>query len=143
MPGKPNSQTLFLVSVVVLSIVAIGYFGFAKSLNGQARRRADNFKSSLTEDDIPFDGKAAMEWVEKICEIGPRFSGSEGMQKQQEMLVPYFQELGGKVELQKFDVRHPIDGSRVSMANLVVRWHPERKKRILLCAHYDLSLIHI
>ena len=29
-------------------------------------------------------------------------------------------------------MRHPVDGSAVSMANLIVEWHPRRKERILL-----------
>src|SRR5690606_17984524 len=34
-------------------------------------------------------------------------------------------------------VRHPLDGSEVRMANLMVSWHPDRRERILICAHYD------
>ena len=59
------------------------------------------------------------------------------MRQQQAMLKQYFEQLGGKVELQAFQYRHPVDGSTVPMANLNVRWHPDRRERILLCAHYD------
>jgi Zn-dependent M28 family amino/carboxypeptidase len=59
------------------------------------------------------------------------------MEAQQKLLVDHFQKLGGKVNLQQFRVRHPRDGSPVRLANVIVRWHPERKDRILLCAHYD------
>ena len=40
-----------------------------------------------------FDGEFAYEWLKKICNLGPRVSGSEGMKRQQEMLQQYFQEL--------------------------------------------------
>jgi hypothetical protein len=59
------------------------------------------------------------------------------MQAQQKMLAAHFQKLGGKVRYQKFRVRHPLDGSAVPMANMIVEWHPERRQRILLCTHYD------
>jgi Zn-dependent M28 family amino/carboxypeptidase len=59
------------------------------------------------------------------------------MQKQQELLTEHFAKLGGNVRMQSFDVRHPQDGSRVQMGNLIVQWHPDKKERILLCAHYD------
>lgn len=64
-------------------------------------------------------------------------SGSPGMKAQQEMLRKHFEELGGKVSLQRFRAPNPLEGPPVEMANLIVEWHPERKERILLCAHYD------
>jgi glutaminyl-peptide cyclotransferase len=96
-----------------------------------------NSRSNLTLERIPFDGQRAYEHLQAICAIGPRVSGSPGMQKQQEMLTAHFEKLGGKVSRQEFAARHPLDGSRVPMANLIVEWHPERKERILLCCHYD------
>jgi Zn-dependent M28 family amino/carboxypeptidase len=60
------------------------------------------------------------------------------MEKQRELLTEHFENLGAEVELQKFRVRHPLDPQTlVPMANLIVRWHPDRKERVLLCAHYD------
>ena len=87
--------------------------------------------------DIPFDGGKAYEYLKKLCAIGPRPSGSPGMAAQQKLLTEHFSSFGGKVELQRFHARHPQDGSSVPMANLIVRWHPESKQRVLLCAHYD------
>ena len=84
-----------------------------------------------------FDGVAAYELLKRTCELGPRASGSKGMLSQQAMLTDWFQQLGGQVALQKFTARHPLNGQLVEMANLGVRWHPDRKKRILLCCHYD------
>ncbi len=86
---------------------------------------------------IPFDGNAAFQMLTRLCDLGPRTSGSPGMLQQQQLLASHFQELGGTVSLQKFERRHPQDGSRVELANLIVQWHPEREERILLCAHYD------
>src|SRR5262245_49117463 len=30
---------------------------------------------------VPFDGKRAMEYLEEVCKIGPRISGTDGMTK--------------------------------------------------------------
>lgn len=84
-----------------------------------------------------FDGDRAYAVLKQLCDIGPRPSGSAGMERQQTLLTAHFTRLGGKVRMQAFDVRHPEDGSRVTMRNLIVEWHPERRRRILLCAHYD------
>ena len=85
----------------------------------------------------PLDADRAYDYLEQICEIGPRFSGSPGMQQQQEMLHKHFEELGGQVSFQQFRAKNPLGGGTVPMANLVVQWHPERKDRIVLGAHYD------
>lgn len=87
--------------------------------------------------EIPFDGAAAMAHLESLCKIGPRPSGSEGMRVQQDALEKYFTGLGAKVVRQKFQARHPLDGSAVELANLIISWNPDSRERFLLCAHYD------
>jgi glutaminyl-peptide cyclotransferase len=85
----------------------------------------------------PLDGARAYRYLQEICALGPRPSGSPGMQRQQELVTRHFEQLGGKVTLQKFQAANPLGGANVPMANVIVEWHPERKERILLCAHYD------
>jgi hypothetical protein len=84
-----------------------------------------------------FDSARAMKHLRELCEIGPRLSGSEGMRKQQERLIEHFQKLGAKVTLQKFEAKQQSQPRPTPMANLIVTWHPERDKRVLLCSHYD------
>ena len=93
--------------------------------------------SALTLEDIPFDGVEAYRQLKQLCAIGPRPSGSPGMEAQQKLLAEHFRQLGGQVEFQRFGVPHPQTGKPVPMANMLARWHPERTERILLCAHYD------
>lgn len=78
-----------------------------------------------------------MGYLNRLCEFGPRPSGSPAMRAQQEYLTSFFQQQGASVSFQQFEVRHPEDGSPVPLANLVASWGPERPKRFLLCAHYD------
>lgn len=85
----------------------------------------------------PLDAQRAYGYLQQICEIGPRRSGSTGMTKQQALLQEHFQKLGGKVSYQRFLANNPQGGDKVPMANMLVEWHPERKDRILLAAHYD------
>lgn len=129
-----SGQTVFLAAAIVGSCVVLGYmFLFAGGgANGNTEEAA-----GLRLEDIPFNGRRAFGYLQQLCRIGPRRSGSQGMARQQKMLTDHFQNLGGRVELQRFRIAHPIDRSPVPMANLIVRWHPESKQRILLCAHYD------
>ncbi len=115
--------------------LAAVYFAFLHDHgpNGKAEAAA----SRLRLEDIPFNGARAYEYLKQLTAIGPRPSGSPGMAAQQKFAAEHFAKLGARVEFQQFGVKHPVDGSTVPMANLIARWHPERKERILLCAHYD------
>jgi hypothetical protein len=84
-----------------------------------------------------FDGKRAMGYLEEICKIGPRISGTAGMRKQQELIIKHFKALGATVQKQTFDARQRSQRNEVSMTNLIVSWHPERTRRVILCSHYD------
>jgi hypothetical protein len=89
------------------------------------------------EKSADFSGKRAMEYLEAICKIGPRQSGSEGMKKQQLLIEKHFKALGAKVTYQRFTARQKSTRKPVAMANLIVSFHPERTRRAILCSHYD------
>ncbi len=78
-----------------------------------------------------------MGYLNSLCDLGLRPTGSKAMLAQQELISKHFEQLGGKVEWQRFRFRHPLQGTAVDAANLIVHWHPDAKERILLCAHYD------
>ena len=135
---KYLSKTNLLLALAVCAIGGVLAFGLLGD-TGEPRAAiaAREESSSLTLEDIPFDGEQCYAYLKSICAIGPRISGTPGMKQQQQLLADHFKELGGKVGYQNFRVRHPLDGKPVAMANLIVEWRPEAKERILLCAHYD------
>ena len=85
----------------------------------------------------PLNQDRAFQFLHKICGLGPRITGSEAMQKQQQILAYHFRNLGGNVRLQKFRFPHPQNGTPQEAANMIVEWHPEKRERILICVHYD------
>ncbi len=130
---KFDKQTTFLLATLVSCTVGLATLVF----HSEAGQDRNGKRPALTLEQIPFDGQRAFEFLESICELGSRVSGSEGMRQQQEMLTEHFTRLGGQVEMQEFAATHPETHQPVQLANLIVRWHPQRKQRILLCAHYD------
>ena len=116
-----SPQRLFLAAVILLGLIVAGTIAFVES--------GPWF--------IGFNGSRAYDYLKQLCALGPRRSGSPAMAAQQELLVKHFEKLGGKVELQRFTARNPLDGSAVPMANIIVRWNPEKQDRVLLCGHYD------
>lgn len=79
----------------------------------------------------------AKTYLDGICKLGRRPSGSQGMAAQQKRLTRHFQQRGAKVGFQRFHAAHPLNGNPVRMANLIVQWHPRAKQRVLLACHYD------
>lgn len=127
-------DNLYLIGLGLLCAGAAVYVLTAQSSQNDLQAQVRTVKRL---DQIPFDGQQAFDYLSTICALGSRVSGTPGMQKQQALLTEHFEKLGGKVTRQEFQVRHPLDGSAVPMCNLIVSWHPERKRRYLLCAHYD------
>jgi hypothetical protein len=123
-------------SVLVLAAaVVVGCF-MSKSSTENAGPTEFAADRALPEP-APFDAARAMSYLEKLCAIGPRISGTEGMARQQDLLKKHFEAQGGKVELQKFTARQLSQKEPVAMANLIVSWHPDRERRVILCSHYD------
>jgi hypothetical protein len=130
----PRSWPLAVLAIVIAGGLPVAaWLVFAAGQPGGQSALA----AALTQSDIPFDGARAYEYLKRLCAIGPRRSGSPGMKAQQELLAEHFQKHGGQVEFQRFRVRSPLDGAWTPMANILIRWKPEKTDRILLCAHYD------
>jgi hypothetical protein len=118
-------------SACLVAMILMFVLNAPLSLFGQGGPNRSNPASN------PLNGLRAFRYLEQICALGPRPSGSPGMQRQQQLVQQHFENLGGKVRLQKFQAANPLGGAAVPMANVIVEWHPDRKERILLCAHYD------
>src|SRR4051812_46594527 len=76
-------------------------------LTGRGQSPTGQFASDRPEPPapVPFDGKRAMSYLESICKIGPRISGSSGMAKQQDLLFRHFKSCGARVDFQRFQAK--------------------------------------
>lgn len=86
---------------------------------------------------IDIDGDRTMGYLKSICAVGPRISGTPGMKDQQTLIRKHFEGLGLKVVEQRFDGKQRSKPGSVEMTNLIVPIHPEKKRRVILCSHYD------
>jgi glutaminyl-peptide cyclotransferase len=117
------------------SLAASGWF----MSEGDDILAGDKFASDRPEpvEPVLFDGLRAMQYLEEVCDIGPRISGSEGMKKQQEHLEKHFAPMRPLIEYQRFPAKQRSQKQPVEMANMLVQWWPARARRVLLAAHYD------
>jgi hypothetical protein len=106
----------------------------------QGKEQPAQFGADRVKDDVkpaPFDGKRAMKYLQSICDLGPRMSGTKGMRQQQELIKKHFEDLGAKVTFQTFEAKQNSVKGKVEMSNIIVSFQPEKKKRVILCSHYD------
>jgi hypothetical protein len=94
---------------------------------------SDRFPAATTA----FDAARAMGYLADVCKIGPRQSGTDGMKQQQDLLEAHFKPLADAVTWQRFDATQRSVRRPVAMANLIVSWRPERRRRAIICSHYD------
>jgi hypothetical protein len=134
----------FLISAIgVLAVGAGVMFWIIKDSAADHTRQQVSFDAEETEfagDDTkpaPFDGKRAMKYLRSICSLGPRISGTASMRRQQEMIKKHFEDLGAKVTLQTFTAKQNSVRGEVEMTNIIVSFQPEKKRRVILCSHYD------
>jgi hypothetical protein len=130
-----SGQTIFLLAVVIASCLAVVYVVFYQDRTRTTA--AQPVASKLRLEEIPFNGARAYGYLKQLCALGSRSSGTPGMAEQQKILIEHFQKAGAQVDLQRFTTVHPENGTLVPMANLIAHFHPERKERVLLAAHYD------
>jgi glutaminyl-peptide cyclotransferase len=104
----------------------------------------DNRKSKNTVPEMPvrridipaFNADSAFFFVEKQVLFGPRIPNTKAHYQTGEYLIRTLKKYGAKVSTQEFESRS-FDGQNLSLRNIIASYAPEKKKRILLAAHWD------
>jgi hypothetical protein len=84
-----------------------------------------------------FDGKRAFAVLERQCAFGPRYPGSEAHDSCFAYLVSTLRSYAPVVEVDTFRYDSPILKKQVRLMNVVARFRPELKQRVLLAAHWE------
>lgn len=126
----------FALGVVMLTAGATRLdWPTAAALAGE--QKTEGAKAAAAEPESAFDGDRSFGYLSKVCDIGARISGTEGMDRQQKLILDHFSRLKAGVRFQSFDAPHPRTGNPVRMNNMIVSWDAEAKERVLLACHYD------
>lgn len=84
-----------------------------------------------------FDGQAALALVKKQTDFGPRVPGSPAHSETLDWMEEFLKPLADVVQRQPFTAYNPFSQQSVSAANLIASFYPEKRRRIMLCAHWD------
>lgn len=84
------------------------------------------------------DFSSSRAWAHLVRQLsfGPRYAGSEGHVRQLEWMMEQLAFRADTVFQQKFTAPAP-DGKTLELANVVARFRPELRDRVLLVAHWD------
>ena len=85
---------------------------------------------------VTFNGDSAMNYARAQCDFGPRTPNSAALKKCGDYIVGRFKALGLTVTEQRTTVTG-WDGKQLGCRNIIAAFHPERKDRVVIAAHYD------
>ena len=83
-----------------------------------------------------YDGELAFAFLERQCEFGPRYPGSDGHEAMREWLVDTLDGYADAVSVQEFTVER-TDSVEVALANVIASFNMDARERVLLGAHWD------
>lgn len=83
----------------------------------------------------PFDQNRSFEFLVSQMEFGPRVPGADAHKNTRDWLVAELKQYTGNVAVQKFEGKYA--GYDPEMYNIVASFNPDKKRRVLLCAHWD------
>ncbi len=96
-------------------------------------------KNEEPKKDIPvpaFNQDMAYNYIADQVAFGPRVPNTEPHRETEEYLTLKLEEMGAKVTLQKFE-SDTYDGEIWNLTNIIASILPEKKRRILIAAHWD------
>ncbi len=82
-----------------------------------------------------FDSTKAFEYLASQVSFGPRVPGTTAHHDTREWLVSILREYTPHVSLQPFS--GTLNGFETDMDNILASFYPDKKERVLLCAHWD------
>ncbi|WKV13039.1 M28 family peptidase [Marivirga harenae] len=104
-------------------------------------------KESISEDrekkdlQVPvFNAGNAYQFVQTQVDFGPRVPGTKPHAETEQYLISQLETFGATVKTQKFEAE-TYEGEVWDLTNIIASIQPEKKKRILLAAHWDTRKI--
>lgn len=106
-----------------------------KSGNGSAKTQTAENPNHMSA--VDFNADSAYNYVKAQVDFGPRVPGSDGHKKCQDYIKSRLVRFGADTIIeQSFSATNYI-GTEMSLKNIMGRYNPEAKDRVLLLAHWD------
>lgn len=83
-----------------------------------------------------FNADSAYMFVKKQVDFGPRVPNTAAHKNAGDFFIAQFKTYGAVVKVQEFTAT-TFDRTKVNLRNIIASFNPEKKKRVLLAAHWD------
>ena len=84
-----------------------------------------------------FNADRAYDDLVAQCDLGTREPNSSGAQASIKFFQEILEPLADSFHLQNFQIDDPYSDGELNLTNVIARFQPEKKDRIILCAHWD------
>lgn len=124
-------------SIKSVSLV-LGLFilAFSACDNNKEKEKQVSEKPEKVVNVPTFNTDSAYHFVERQVSFGPRVPGTMAHNEAANYFIKKFESYGAKVQVQSFDATM-FDNRKVTLKNIIASFNPEKKKRVLLAAHWD------
>jgi hypothetical protein len=85
---------------------------------------------------MPFDGQAALRYVEEQVAFGPRVPNTDGHRRAGDWIRAHLVRTADSVEVQAF-THVTLEGDTLHLRNFIGRFRPDLGERVLFLAHWD------
>ena len=103
----------------------------------ETEKKKEEIKEVITSTFVPkFNADSSYSYIEKQLSFGPRVPNTKPHNLTGDYIISQFKNFGWEVEEQNFEST-TFDEQRLYLRNIIGSFHPERKKRVLLAAHWD------
>jgi len=110
------------------------FFSCAEPKKRVSEERASEFPEIIEAPD--FNEDSACHFIEKQVSFGPRVPNTPAHMACADYLQKKLKNFGAEVIVQDFEAK-AFDGKVLKLRNIIGSYLPDKRKRILLCAHWD------
>lgn len=132
-----NKQFKFLSAGILLLAVSLGFSSCGEE-RADRRENSKEIETPTRSVDTPtFNADSAFQFIAEQLEFGPRVPGSEAHIQCRDYLADQLRRFGASVEIQEFNARLFETQRSVRCYNVIGRFNPGNRNRIVLAAHWD------
>lgn len=125
------------------NIISSIFIAFILISCDSSKEKKENIVNDTEKKDLQvpnFSGGNAYQFVQTQVDFGPRVPNTKSHAETEKYLISQLETLGAKVKTQKFEA-DTYDGEVWNLTNIIGSIQPDKKKRILLAAHWDTRKI--
>jgi hypothetical protein len=140
---KTSIISIFEKNLHMKNIIPILFIALLLISCDSSKEKRESVSEANEREDLQvpaFSGANAYQFVQAQVDLGPRVPNTESHAETERYLISQLETFGAKVKTQKFEA-DTYDGEIWNLTNIIASIQPEKKKRILLAAHWDTRKI--